>query len=97
MEAGGGFDSDDIVLIESLHQHIVATFLRTKMLAELEALNEQKNEFLGMAAHDLRSPLGLISAWTRITIKAIEGGNFEPDKAVDKLGRVADILQQMGI
>lgn len=28
--------------------------------AELERLNEQKNRFLGMAAHDLRSPLGVI-------------------------------------
>ncbi len=28
--------------------------------AELERLNEQKNRFVGMAAHDLRSPLGVI-------------------------------------
>jgi signal transduction histidine kinase len=28
--------------------------------AELARLNEQKNRFLGMAAHDLRSPLGVI-------------------------------------
>jgi signal transduction histidine kinase len=27
---------------------------------ELAALNEEKNQFLGMAAHDLRSPLGVI-------------------------------------
>ena len=31
---------------------------------ELEKLNEQKNQFLGMAAHDLRSPLGLILAYS---------------------------------
>ena len=28
--------------------------------AELERVNEQKNRFVGMAAHDLRSPLGVI-------------------------------------
>lgn len=31
--------------------------------AELTQLNEQKNRLLGMAAHDLRSPLGVISTY----------------------------------
>ena len=31
--------------------------------AELEKLNEQKNRFLGIAAHDLRSPLGVIFSY----------------------------------
>ena len=31
---------------------------------ELAAINEQKNQFLGMAAHDLRSPLGAIMAYS---------------------------------
>jgi signal transduction histidine kinase len=32
--------------------------------AELAAMNEQKNQFLGMAAHDLRSPLGAIMTYS---------------------------------
>ena len=32
--------------------------------ASLEALNEQKNRLLGMAAHDLRNPLGVILAYS---------------------------------
>ena len=35
-----------------------------KKNAELELLNEQKNRFLGMAAHDLRSPLGIILTYS---------------------------------
>ena len=31
---------------------------------ELESLNEQKNRLLGMAAHDLRNPLGVILAYS---------------------------------
>jgi len=31
---------------------------------ELAAMNEQKNQFLGMAAHDLRSPLGAIMSYS---------------------------------
>ena len=34
-----------------------------KKNAQLEKLNEQKNQLLGMAAHDLRSPLGVILSY----------------------------------
>ncbi len=32
----------------------------------LQVLNEQKDRFLGMAAHDLRNPLGSVSAYARL-------------------------------
>ena len=37
--------------------------LREK-IGELEALNRQKNEFVGIAAHDLRSPLAVIKMYS---------------------------------
>jgi len=33
---------------------------------ELQALNDQKNQFLGMAAHDLRNPLGVIRSYSAL-------------------------------
>jgi signal transduction histidine kinase len=36
-----------------------------KRTADLEKLNEQKNQFLGMAAHDLRNPLGSILGFSQ--------------------------------
>jgi two-component system, OmpR family, sensor kinase len=36
-----------------------------KRNAELERLNEQKNSLLGMAAHDLRTPLGVIFSYAQ--------------------------------
>lgn len=39
-----------------------------KRTAELERLNELKNRFLGMAAHDLRSPLGGIIAYSEFLL-----------------------------
>ena len=35
---------------------------------ELQALNEQKNQFLGMAAHDLRNPLGVIGSYSSLLL-----------------------------
>jgi signal transduction histidine kinase len=42
-----------------------------KKNAELERLNRQKNEFLGMAAHDLRSPLGVIWSYSEFLLNEI--------------------------
>ncbi len=33
---------------------------------ELKSLNEQKNEFLGIAAHDLRNPIGIIRGFSEL-------------------------------
>ena len=41
--------------------------LREK-IGELEALNRQKNEFVGIAAHDLRSPLSVIEMYSAFLI-----------------------------
>ncbi|MFO8235571.1 MAG: hybrid sensor histidine kinase/response regulator [Bacteroidales bacterium] len=41
----------------------------SKKNAELKRLNETKNQFLGMAAHDLRSPLAVIQSYTQFLIE----------------------------
>jgi signal transduction histidine kinase len=44
---------------------------------KLKALNEQKNEFLGIAAHDLRSPLGVIHGFSELLQEKI-GEEYKP-------------------
>ncbi|NCA80346.1 MAG: GHKL domain-containing protein, partial [Sphingobacteriia bacterium] len=39
---------------------------------KLKALNDQKNEFLGIAAHDLRSPLGIIQSFSELLEETID-------------------------
>lgn len=39
---------------------------------DLQELNEQKNQFLGMAAHDLRNPLGAISGFSQFLLEDSE-------------------------
>jgi len=60
---------------ENQHTRILSRLLyfinaTTKELEEqnkaLKLLNEQKNEFLGMAAHDLRSPIGVIQGFSQL-------------------------------
>jgi signal transduction histidine kinase len=49
-----------------------------KKNAQLQRLNKEKNQFLGMAAHDLRKPIGLVIAYSDLLIvEAAEALNRE--------------------
>jgi len=51
----------------------VRTHLELKHARErLREMNEEKNEFMGIAAHDLRNPLGAITGYAEILIEEME-------------------------
>ncbi|MGV8039127.1 MAG: two-component regulator propeller domain-containing protein [Thermoanaerobaculaceae bacterium] len=89
------FAEQDVLLLDSLREHIRSAFIKAQTLAELQALNAKKNEFLGMAAHDLRGPLGLIGAWAGMTLRQIQSGSLQPEKGIRDLGRVVTQAEQM--
>ncbi|MCU0292632.1 MAG: ATP-binding protein [Thermoanaerobaculaceae bacterium] len=89
------FAERDVLLLDNLKEHIRSAFLKAQMLADLQALNAKKNEFLGMAAHDLRSPLGLVGAWAGMLMRSIQSGRWQPEKALRDLGRLVDVAEQM--
>lgn len=49
-----------------------------KTNVQLEQLNQQKNQFLGMAAHDLRTPLGIIETYSEFLLQDLRG--LTPDQ-----------------
>ncbi len=51
----------------------------TKKNLELERLNQLKNQFLGMAAHDLRNPLGVILSYSQFLLEDTKE-SLSPDK-----------------
>lgn len=95
MDDPGAFAEADIQLLSSLKEHIHAAFAKTRMLAELQSLNEKKNEFLGLAAHDLRNPLGLISGWTSLSVHNLETGRHPVVRVIADLQRVLTVAEQM--
>lgn len=44
-----------------------------KKNSDLHKLNEQKNYFLGIAAHDLRNPIGIIMGFSEFLLQDLEG------------------------
>ncbi|MDZ7781115.1 MAG: HAMP domain-containing sensor histidine kinase [Gemmatimonadota bacterium] len=62
----------------------------------LQQLNEEKNRFLGMAAHDLRTPLGVISSYAEfLEEEATERLTEEEVHFVQLIRRTGDFLLRM--
>ena len=49
------------------------------MMSELRRLNETKNEFLGIAAHDLRSPLGTVTNYANLLLRLLDQDTIDKD------------------
>ncbi len=73
----GRLDTDEIEIMRrevlSLNQELnnLTRQLHQKN-AQLERLNREKNQFLGMAAHDLRKPIGLVMSYSEFLIDEAE-------------------------
>lgn len=60
--------------VVSLNQELSnATRRLHKQKAQLERLNAEKNHFLGMAAHDLRKPIGLVLTYAELLLEECAG------------------------
>jgi len=74
------FEAQDLAALEDLKEHMASAFIKGKMMEELRELNQAKNEFFGIAAHDLRSPLGGVIGYSELLLKFLR-----EDRRDDKL------------
>ena len=86
---------EDLELLVELRGHVLSAFKKAKVLEELERLNESKNEFLGIAAHDLRNPLGVIVGWVTMVIDQLRGGNVDVERAASQLEKARGAAEGM--
>lgn len=63
--------------------------------AELDALNRQKNQFLGMAAHDLRNPIGVILAYSQILLEDEGDLNDEQRELIGSIRESSEFMLRM--
>lgn len=70
----------------------VAHEVLQKQAAELSRLNEEKNRFIGIAAHDLRSPIGNITVYAEMLLDS-PGLDRE---ALSFSAEILDLAQNMG-
>ncbi len=63
--------------------------------AELRRLNEKKNEFLGIAAHDLRSPLGGITGFVDLLLDFLDQDRRDKELWRKFLGNIRTTAEHM--
>jgi signal transduction histidine kinase len=62
---------------------------------ELSRLNEEKNEFMGIAAHDLRSPLGTIQGFSDLLLDDPEMAREEREDFTRRISDTATRMSEM--
>lgn len=68
----------------------------SKKNVELSRLNDLKNQFLGMAAHDLRNPLGVIQSYAEFLIDEAAGNlSEEHQKFLDTIYNSTDFMLRL--
>ncbi|OGK09488.1 MAG: hypothetical protein A2W80_04495 [Candidatus Riflebacteria bacterium GWC2_50_8] len=60
------YENAHVKRFQEIAEHLSLVVARTQALEHLRQLNELKNKFLGIAAHDLRSPLGVVQNYIEL-------------------------------
>ncbi|HEX9736093.1 MAG TPA: GAF domain-containing sensor histidine kinase [Thermoanaerobaculia bacterium] len=89
------FDGEDAEALEDLRDHMASAFLKGRMMEQLRELNEKKNEFLGIAAHDLRNPLTGVIGFTDILLHFLDEGHLDKTLWRRYLGNIQVLAEDM--
>lgn len=94
-----------LIILEDLTELETHRIRLEEQNLKLKELNEQKNKFLGIAAHDLRNPIAAIQACSNIILQTLDQGKKEEivqlleiirDKshfAMDLIGDLLDVAK----
>jgi ligand-binding sensor domain-containing protein/signal transduction histidine kinase len=85
----------DLFVLRELADHVASAVGRARMVAALQRANQQKDEFLGIAAHDLRSPLGSIQSYADLLLRLLAEGKVEPAVWQRFLGHIRATASRM--
>lgn len=68
-----------------------------RLYKEIKALNEKKDEFIGLASHELKTPLSTISAYLQILDRMITEGQGKKfiGKALDQLRKLTSLVDDL--
>jgi signal transduction histidine kinase/ligand-binding sensor domain-containing protein len=89
------FSGIDVVAVQDLTEHVASAFVKGRVLSRLRQANDQKSEFLGIAAHDLRSPLGGILSTVDLLLRLVREGKADAGLLQRFLGNVRQAAEQM--
>jgi signal transduction histidine kinase len=90
-------------LLARVHTHLELKHARDMIVRygqELRRLNDEKNEFMGIAAHDLRNPLGAIKGYAEMVVedaRALQHRELEENgrRIQEVAARMAEMVQNL--
>ena len=84
----------DIELLMQMAKQVALAVVRTNRYEDLKRRDRTKSRFLGMAAHDLRNPLGAIRMYLRLVMVGMAGSVSEQQRDVfERMQAVAERMQ----
>ncbi|MBU9888791.1 MAG: GAF domain-containing sensor histidine kinase [Candidatus Omnitrophica bacterium] len=95
-----------VKIFQEIAGQLAVTAEKSRLYEQLVDLNDQKNKFLGIAAHDLRSPIGVIKGYADLMADGVLGplvpGHKEPLEAITRhcqrmLNLISDLLNVSAI
>ena len=101
--AGGEYDVQDIIVLETLASQAAIALENARLLKEsreayarLAELDEMKNNFIAISSHELRIPLGLILGHATYLKETFEGDELEQVEVIERSAlRLKDIVEDL--
>ncbi len=85
------YDKRHIGLFQHLSHQLSAIIEKSRLYKRLQDLDELKNQFLGIAVHDLKSPIGIIKSYVTMGKQGYLGQiNDKQEQALDVMERNCD-------
>lgn len=94
----GKFTSHHEVIIESVATQAAIALENAKLYEEIKKLNDRKDEFIGLASHELKTPVTSLSGYLQIINRRLPADDVNKgfiEKALVQINKLSDLISDL--
>lgn len=94
----GKFTKEHEHLVERIATQAAVALENAKLYAEIQKLNQKKDEFIGLASHELKTPVTSLKGYLQILDKKLPEGDTNKsfvDKAVKQVNKLSNLVSDL--
>ncbi|MDB5088937.1 MAG: domain S-box protein [Mucilaginibacter sp.] len=94
----GKFTSHHEVIIESVATQAAIALENAKLYEEIKKLNDKKDEFIGLASHELKTPVTSLSGYLQIINRRLPADDVNKgfiEKALAQINKLSDLISDL--
>jgi len=95
-QEGEKFNDEHQDLVERVATRALVTLENARLYRAVKAADQAKSEFVGIVAHDLKTPMTSIRGYADLLLMEAEGGNLSPQQT-KFLGRIINTVERMRV